>query len=113
MLKYYVMYAADCIEDYVKIDDGLDELINPCSTSEFQFLDETPLTVEISLDGDIFPDFLIHREVIPLVSTKFRDFLIKAGAKWLFYKPITLTCSATEDKEKYFLALPPRISCLN
>ena len=113
-MKFYIMYSQSCVEEYVIPGDELNILRKGCKYSEFQFLDHSSMTVEVSEDGGLeFPDFLIHREVIPLISENFRQVLDRLGIDNLFYKPITLTNSSTGESESYFLSLPPRINCLN
>lgn len=108
------MYSQSCVEEYVIPGDELNVLRKGCKYSEFQFLDHSSMAVEVSEDGGLeFPDFLIHREVIPLISENFRQVLDRLGIDNLFYKPITLTNSSTGESESYFLSLPPRINCLN
>lgn len=112
-MKFFVMYAETCVEDYVEPGAEIFELERGCLNSEFQFLDKTPLSVEISEDGGIyFPDFILSG-TIPLVSTSIKRTLDKFGVDYIFYKPVQLTCSELGRAENYFLALPPRINCLD
>lgn len=113
-MKYYVMYAETAVEEYFKPDDALkDELMPGCLYSEFQYLDHRPLESEISEDGGMeFPDF-ITAGCVPFISDKFKRLLDDLQVDNLFYKPIAFTFSPLGLKEYYYLALPPRINCLN
>lgn len=113
-MTYYIMYAETNVEEWVRpSDELLEELGEVCSTSEFQFVDRTPLTCSISDEGGIeFPDFLLYDD-IPLISARFRNILNEMGVDNLFYKPITLSDELLGKSELYYLALPPRIRCLD
>ena len=112
-MKFFVMYAETCIEEYAEPGAEIFELERGCLNSEFQFLDHSPLSVEISDEGGVyFPDFILSG-TIPLVSTPMKRTLEKFGADYLFYKPVQLTCAELGRAENYFLALPPRINCLD
>ena len=112
-MKFFVMYAESCIEEYAAPGADIFELKRGCLNSEFQFLDHSPLSVEISDEGGIyFPDFIL-KGTIPLISTAMKRTLDKFGVDYLFYKPIQLTYSALGRAENYFLALPPRINCID
>lgn len=112
-MKFFVMYAQPQVEEYVRAGDTINRLRRACKFSEFQYLDRTPLTVEISDDGGTqFPDFILQG-FIPLVSTGLKRALENFGVDYVFFKPIRLTCSRLGISENYFLALPPRINCLD
>ena len=112
-MKFYKMYAQPCVEEYVVPGDGIDVLFDGCLYSEFQYLDHAPIAVEVAEDGGvIFPDFIVHR-TIPLISIGMREVLDRFNADYLFYKPVQLTIAARGIAEDYWLALPPRIDCLD
>lgn len=113
-MKYYVMYAETAVEEYFKPNDMLkDELEKGCLNSEFQYLDHKPVESEVSEDGGLeFPDF-VTAGCIPFISDKFKRLLDELQVDNLFYKPIEFTFSLFGTKEYYYLALPPRINCLN
>ncbi len=114
MTRFYIMYASTCNEDYVSIDGDLTELDRGCIWSEFQFLDHESITVNLDENGgDIFPDFILHRGFIPLISQKFRDVFDTLGVDNLFYKQIWLDFEAIGWHQEYWLALPPRIECID
>ena len=113
-MRFYVMYAETCVEDYVMPGEVIHTLIKGCYTSEFQYLDKALLKVEISDEGGLeFPDFIICDNCIPLVSERFYQLMRCSGVDNLFYKPIKLTCTKLGLIESYWLALPPRINCLD
>lgn len=115
-MKFYELYADTCVEDYVALaaDSFKEDFIRACNQSEFQYLDRRPIEIELSLDGGIeFPDFIVHDGCVSLVSEKFRRALDGAGVDNLFYKPVTLTFEQLGFAENYYLALPPRIDCLD
>lgn len=108
------MYAQSSIEEYVRPGAELDELKKGCYKSEFQYLDRKPIEVSVSPEGGtIFPDFLLYRDYVPLISERFRQFMDNFGVDNLFYKPVILSDKELGLREMYWLALPPRIVCLN
>lgn len=112
-MKFFVMYAETCIEDYAIPGEEIFQLERACLNSEFQFLDKTPLTVEISDEGGLnFPDFILTRN-IPLISTAVKRVLENFGVDYVFFKPIQLTATELGRAENFWLALPPRINCLD
>ena len=113
-MKYYVMYAETAVEEYFKPNDMLkDELMEACLNSEFQYLNHEPIESEISEDGGLeFPDFVISG-CVPFISDKFKRLFDDLKVDNLFYKPIIFTFNSLGIKEYYYLALPPRINCLN
>ena len=112
-MKFYVMYAQSCVAEYAEPGDAINVLEKGCLQSEFQFLDRSPLDVEISEDGGTyFPDFILQNS-IPLISHGIKKFFDKFQVDYVFYKPIRLTYSKLGRAENYFLALPPRINCLD
>ena len=62
--------------------------------------------------GNLCQDFIYDRG-IPLVSEKVKDFFDEYGIDYLFYKKIILKKTTVGIEEPYWLALPPRIDCLN
>lgn len=112
-MKFFVMYAETCMEDYVVPGEEIFQLERACLNSEFQFLDKSTLTAEISDEGGLqFPDFILCG-VIPLVSTEVKRVLENFGADYIFFKPIRLTAAELGRVEEFWLALPPRINCLD
>ena len=112
-MKFFVMYAETCIEDYAAPGREILQLERGCLNSEFQFLDSAPIAVEISDDSGVhFPDFILHGS-IPLVSAAVKRVLENCGVDYVFYKPVQLTDSNIGEAENYWLALPPRINCLD
>ena len=116
-MKYYIMYADTCVEDYAYPGDGINELIRGCINSEFQFLDKQPLEVELSETegGLVFPDFILAGTdgCVPLMSEKMKRLMEQYGVDNLFYKRVYLTFASVGIREPYWLALPPRINCLD
>ena len=112
-MKFFVMYAQTSVEEYVVPGEEILPLERGCVNSEFQFLDRKPLEVEISEEGGkYFPDFILYRS-IPLISQGIRRVLDSFKVDYVFFKPIRLTCAELGLAENYWLALPPRINCLN
>lgn len=112
-MKFFVMYADTCVEDYALPGEEIFELSRGCLNSEFQFLDHSPIDVEISDEGGTyFPDFILQNS-IPLISYGIKKIFDRFQIDYVFYKPIRLTYSELGRAENYFLALPPRINCLD
>ena len=112
-MKFFVMYAETCIENYAVPGKEIFQLERACLNSEFQFLDKAPLNVEISDEGGLyFPDFILSG-TIPLISTAVKRVFESFGVDYVFFKPINLTSTELGRNENFWLALPPRINCLD
>lgn len=113
MSDYYILEASMNVSDYVSVKEGTKDYAKACQMSEFQFFDLNPLSIEIDEDsGKVFQDF-IYDKGVPLVSDRMKDCFDELGIDYLLYKKIILTKSNLGIEEIYWLALPPRINCLN
>lgn len=112
-MKFYTMFAQTEVSDYVMPGPELKCLKKGCEKSEFQFLDKSPLECSLADGGLEFPDFLIYDLTVPLISELFKQELDKAGVTNLFYKPIVFVDRELLIEEPFWLALPPRIDCLD
>lgn len=111
---YYNMFAHSSIAEYAMPDDDLRRLCDACALGDLQFLDRTPLEVGLEPEGGLmFPDFIVYLDRVPLVSLKLRQALDEFGVDNLFYKPVSLVERDLGLREQYWLALPPRIDCLD
>lgn len=101
--------TAEKNENYIRITNELDDIKDFCRDSEFQFFTREERTVELEgTTGNEWPDFMYEKE-IPLVSKRFKEFLLEEnGVDYFYYKKMILKKSTGEEKE-YWLALPPRI----
>ena len=111
-MRFYVMYGESCVENYAVPGEQIRILEKGCLNSEFQFLNHDAIEVELGEGGLYFPDHIIYG-CIPLISDKLYSFLQKQQIDYLFYKPVRLTYSDVGISEQYWLALPPRINCLD
>lgn len=110
---YYQLDSLHAVSDYIKIGDALYAFGEACCTSEFQHLDRKPVTVEVADEsGNVCQDFILENHV-PLISERVKAIFDECGVDNLFYKKVVLTKEETGMKEIYWLALPPRIDCLN
>ena len=110
--RFYRMTAGQA-EEYAVPGEEIKELTRGCERSEFQFLTREPLQADLSEDSGLeFPDFLCRFQ-IALISDEFKKVLDGAGVDNLFYKVVMLTDKTIGTQERYWLALPPRIRCLN
>ena len=111
-IGFYRMTAGQA-EEYAVPGEEIKSLARGCERSEFQFLSHEPLRAALAESGGLeFPDFLCRFQ-IPLISDAFKRVLDGAGVDNLFYKAVMLTDAAIGIQERYWLALPPRIRCLN
>ena len=111
-LKSDVDYWEYIIPDYSKLPLSLR---NACINGEFQYIDRLPITLEVlESSGDIFPDFIYNPiEEVPLISDELKNIFNNFGIDNLFYKQITLVKKSIAKEKVYWLALPPRIDCIN
>jgi hypothetical protein len=103
-------------EEYVSIIEGQfpKSFVDACNTSEFQHLDKTAISINILENGGIFPNYMyLENNSIPLISMQLKKLLTKLGVDNLFYKQVNLVEENLGINETYYLALPPRIRCLD
>lgn len=113
MQNFYTIEASTNVKDYVSVKEGMREYEKYCQMSEFQFINKSPITVEVDKDsGKIFQDF-IYDKGVPIISDSLKEFLAEAGVDYLFFKKVVLTKAQLGIEEVYWLALPQRINCLN
>lgn len=109
-MNFFVLDSSHIVEGYITVSDELKDISLYCNASEFQHLTKDDRTVVLKdSKGSIWPDFINERG-IPLISTRFKKFLADIGIDYLFYKKIILK---QKNEQEYWLALPPRIDCLN
>ena len=104
---FYVMESSNNVKDF---DVFLKNFRNPCVMSEFQHLDKK--AIYIDTNNEFYQDF-IYTHGIPLISEKVKDYFDSKKVDYLFYKKIIFQNLDTGKRENYWLALPPRINCLN
>ena len=113
MIDYFIIEASSNVKEFISVKSGMKPYAKYCQMSEFQFLNTDPISIEVDKDsGKIFQDF-IYDNGVPIVSDCFKEFLVSYGVDYLFYKKILLTNKDLGIEEIYWLALPPRINCLN
>lgn len=113
MKDYYILDASRNVEEYISIVNGTKKFESACQMSEYQFLDTNPETIEVDKEsGRVFQDF-IYDKGVPVISDKMKEFIDMLGVDYLFYKKLILTKERLGVEEVYWLALPPRIKCLN
>ena len=86
-----------------------------CISSNFQYIDKSPIKLEIlENSGNIFPDFMYNvSESIPLISNRLKNIFDDFNIDNLLYKRVNLFKKSTNVENLYWLALPPRIDCLD
>lgn len=100
-------------EFYVKVRVP-SEIKRGVINSEFQFLDRKEVSVELEeCYGSDFPDLIMAEDYVPMISSKLKQFFDLWGIDNLFYKKIKLKMTDYDIEEHYWLALPPRIDCLD
>lgn len=100
-------------EFYVKVRVP-PEIKHGAIDSEFQFLDHKEMTIELEdCYGTDFPDFIMAENYVPMISERLKQRFDSWGIDNLFYKRIRLKMSDYDIEEQYWLALPPRIDCLD
>ena len=113
MGNYYILESSKNVKEYISIVDGTKGFAKACQMSEFQYLDAETIFIEVDFDsGRIFQDF-IYDKGVPVISDEMKEYLDTLGVDYLLYKKIILTKQQLGIEEVYWLALPPRINCLN
>lgn len=99
-------------KEYIIINPSqdLEELIWNIRKNKIQFIDKTPIEIEVSEDGGIeYPDCLTRP--FPLFSDKLKGILELNDVNNIFYKPIYLIDTLLEEKHLYWIAVIPEIEC--
>lgn len=113
-MKYYILYADVSIAGYALPGSDINRLLRGCEFSEFQFLTHDPVEVALSSAGGLdFPDLMIREGCIPLISQRLREAFLSLNLENIFYKPVNLVFRELGVDEPFWLALPPRIDCLD
>ena len=112
-MQFYTVKAFGAVEEFIKIDTGLNVIKDACRKSEIQYLDRKIITIAASESGGIeFPDLIIYEDMY-LFSNDVIDQIKKEIEEYVFLKPIEITCDVIGKKELYWLIVPPRIDCLD
>jgi len=117
MSDFYIMWADDS-PDYISLDSDMIPIKfeDACFNSEFQHIfPKEKMTLELSEDSEtIFPDFIYDESCgIPLISDKLKLIFDDFGIDNLVYQRIVLHQEDSGTDIECWLALPPKINCLN
>lgn len=118
MNRFYFLVAEETEgSDYIYLDDDRvpDELKRGCRNSEFQFIDPeiTVLTADPE-SGNSLPDFICDgRNDVPLISERMKSVFDSLNVRFIFYQRIRIIKNSDGLSENYWLAVPPRIDCLD
>ncbi len=118
MSEYYYMSAAAAVEsEYIYLDNDRlsEELSSGCRESEFQYIPEKIGKIFLNDEsGDELPDFICDElNNVPLISERLKKLFDEISIKNLYYQRVQLIRERDELSVSYWLAVPPRISCLN
>lgn len=120
MTRYFVMKPLDEDHygtDYIYLDEAAipEQLKRACRRGEFQYVDRDLSELSLAADcGDVCPDLLydaLHE--IPLISDRLKDVFDWLDVRNLYYQRVRLTRKTPPFLARYWLAIPPRIDCLN
>ena len=114
MCNFFKLKQETLIENYIRIKEfplSIDR--NAVLKSEFQHLDSTPITLEVSGDAGVeFPDFL-EQDGYVLLSNTFKEFLEEFARTTCFFSRIIIEDELMGRKELYWLTVVDRITCLS
>lgn len=118
MSEFHFLSAFDVIESpflYLCHDELDTNIIYGCKNSEFQYI---PSKIgEMILDdnsGDNVPDLIFDRmNCVPLISERLKSLFDELQIKNLYYQRVRLFRKRDNLQESYWLAVPPRIDCLD
>lgn len=112
MSDFYIMLPV-LSKNYVFVN-APPEIQKGCMSSQFQYLDKKTRTINVSLDGGAeFPDFLIADHYAPYISDRLKRVFDRMGIDNLFYQKTIFSLSEFDIEATYWLAVPPRINCLD
>ena len=118
MAEFYIM-AADTTEfsDYIYPDAEQIpyKLKQACTESSFQHIDKDIQTIPISpLSEDSMPDFMYDPVcAVPLISERLKTLFDSLDIRNLYYQRILMKRQKDHISNSYWLAVPPRIKCLD
>lgn len=109
--KIYKISGGDGSE-YIKItiyNELLEKMQKYVEQNELQFLDKTPIEIEVEDGGIEFPDLLC--QPLPLFSERLKNILEKYEVDNIFYKPVYLVDNLLDEKHLYWLGVVDYIHC--
>ncbi len=118
MNSFYFLVAEETKgSDYIYLDNDRvpDELKRGCRYSEFQFIDPeiTVLTADPE-SGNSLPDFICDgSNDVPLISERMKSVFDSLNVRYIFYQRIRIIKNSDGLSENYWLAVPPKIDCLD
>lgn len=110
-MKIFEISGGDARE-YITLslyNEELEDLQRYTMRKELQYLDKTPIEINISDGGTEFPDILC--QPLPLFSDKLKNLLDRVGVDNVFYKPVYLIDELLEEKYLYWLGVVDIIEC--
>ena len=112
-MALYAIKSLGSIEEYVKIDHDFLDINDACRKSEIQFMTKEKIRIgTMESGGTEFPDLIVSGSVYLFSNTVIEQ--IKSEIEWYVYlKPVEIACDVIGKKELYWLAVPPRIDCLD
>lgn len=114
-MSVYAIKAMGDVEEYINIDGCLFEIAEYCRKSEIHFLNQDKLYITSNdFGGTEFPEilasdgiYLFSDKVIKNINNEF------AIDRYVFLKPVEISCDIVAKKELYWIVVPARIDCLN
>ena len=112
------MLSVDTVgSPYIFLDDYhlSEDIKRGCRKSEFQFITKDIGCFIIDEgSGNDLPDFILDsRNNVPLISERLKKVFDSLEIKNLYYQRVKLERKTDNLSESYWLAVPPRIDCLD
>lgn len=112
-MSLYAIRALGRVEEYIEIDTDFSDIQEACKKSEMQFLSKEKISIgTMDSGGTEFPDLIVAGDVYLFSNIIIDQIRIDIEA-YVYLKPIEIICDVIGKKELYWLALPPRIDCLD
>lgn len=112
-MSIFTIKSMGNIDEYIDIDTEFSDIQMYCRKSEFQYLNKEKLVIGILDSGGIeFPDLIVKGDIWLFSNYIIQN--IKSDIEdYVFLKQVDINCDLIGKKEKYWIAVPPRIDCLN
>lgn len=102
--------------DYINLDgdfipDGVKRAVRQ---SAFQFVERDFCEIPVDPEsGNLLPDFMCDiRNHVPVISDRLKRVFDSLDIRYLFYQRLRVVDKKSGLSERYWLAIPPRIDCL-
>lgn len=114
MCDFFKLKQESLTENYIRIKEFPNSLNRKAILhSQFQYIDKSPITVEVSEESGVeYPD-LLEQEGYVLLSNKLKSFVESEANTTCLFKQISILDKLMGKNEFYWLTIIDQINCLD